>query len=91
MKEKTVRTTLSLPAELLEATDLLVKQGKIKSRNQFIAEAISNELAAREKTEIDAAFSEMAADREYQAEALQIEAEFATASWEALQVGETNE
>ncbi len=49
------------------ATDLLVKQGKIKSRNQFIAEAISNELAAREKTEIDAAFSEMAADQEYQA------------------------
>ncbi len=59
--------------------ELLVKQGKIKSRNQFIAEAISNELTAREKTDIDAAFSEMATDREYQAEALQIEAEFATA------------
>ena len=86
MKEKTVRTTFSLPAEILAATDLLVQQGKImqqgkiKSRNQFIAEAISNELAAREKTEIDAAFSEMAADQEYQVEALQIEAEFATAS-----------
>ena len=33
----------------------------------------------------------MAADREYQVEALQIEAEFATASWEALQVEEANE
>ena len=68
-----------------------MKQGKIKSRNQFIAEAISKELAAREKTEIDAAFSEMSVDQEYQVEALQIDAEFATASWEALEVGEANE
>lgn len=35
--------------------------------------------------EIDAAFAEMATDAEYQAEASQIEAEFATAQWEALQ------
>jgi len=35
--------------------------------------------------EIDAAFAEMSDDAEYQAEARQIEAEFATAQWEALQ------
>ena len=38
--------------------------------------------------EIDAAFAEMAHDAEYQAEALQLEAEFAVAQWEALQIAE---
>ncbi|MDX2241568.1 MAG: hypothetical protein NW224_12860 [Leptolyngbyaceae cyanobacterium bins.302] len=41
------------------------------------------------QTEIDAALMEMAADSEYQTEALQLEAEFATAQWEALQQTES--
>ena len=89
MQSKVIRTTLSLPEELLKATDKLVSSGKVKSRNQFIAEAISSHLAAIEKAEIDAAFAEMANDIEYQQEALQIEAEFAQASWEALELGES--
>ena len=36
------------------------------------------------RSEIDAALIEMAQDPEYQAQVLQIEAEFAVASWEAL-------
>lgn len=79
MKSKLTRTTLSLPEVLLAATDKLISQGKAKSRNQFIAEAIASSLAAIEKAEIDAAFAGMAEDMEYQQEALQIEAEFATA------------
>ncbi len=89
MKEKTIRTTLSLPAELIEATDLLVQQGKSKNRSKFIAEAIRKEIIAIKKAEIDAAFGNMAEDQEYQSEALQIESEFVSASWEALQLGET--
>ena len=87
-KPTTVRTTLTLPYELLEATDRAVSQGKAKSRNEFVAIALKHELAAHRRAEIDAAFAEMANDTEYQAEALQIEAEFAKASWEALQLGE---
>jgi metal-responsive CopG/Arc/MetJ family transcriptional regulator len=86
MKANTVRTTLTIPNELLEATDLIVKSGKVKSRNEFVAQALRHELAALKRTEIDAAFGAMAEDVEYQAEALQIEAEFSTASWEALQI-----
>ncbi|MBW4574600.1 MAG: ribbon-helix-helix domain-containing protein [Aphanothece sp. CMT-3BRIN-NPC111] len=88
MKRQTVRTTLTLPYELLEATDLAVSQGKAKSRNEFVAQALQHELAAFKRAEIDAALAEMAQDAEYQAEVSKMEAEFATASWEALQLGE---
>jgi metal-responsive CopG/Arc/MetJ family transcriptional regulator len=88
MKKPTVRTTLTLPSELLEDTDRAVSQGKAKSRNDFVAKALRHELAALRRAEIDAAFAPMADDAQYQAEALQIEAELATASWEALQLGE---
>ena len=41
------------------------------------------------RSQIDAALIEMAQDPEYQAQVLQMEAEFAVASWEALQLGES--
>ena len=44
MKEPTIRTTVSLPSELIEATDLVVNQGKAKSRAEFIAQALRHEL-----------------------------------------------
>ena len=87
MSSKT-RTTLSLPDKLLQATDELIAKGKVKSRNEFIAGAIALRLKALEKEEIDAEFAEMANDTEYKKEALQIEAEFAAASWEALKMEE---
>ena len=74
---KTICTTLTLPAELLEQTDLAVEQGKAKSRNEFIAQALRRELAAHKRAEIDAALAEMASNPEYQAEVLRMEAEFA--------------
>ena len=88
MKKSTVRTTLTLPSALLEATDRAVREGKAKSRNQFVAKAIENELASLRRAEIDAVLAEMAQDRDYQSEVLKMEAEFAPASWEALQLGE---
>lgn len=75
MSSKT-RTTLSLPDKLLQATDELIAKGKVKSRNEFIAEAMDLRLKALEKEEIDAEFAEMANDTEYKKEAIQIEAEF---------------
>jgi hypothetical protein len=41
------------------------------------------------RAEIDADLDQMAQDAEYQAEVLQMEAEFAVAQWEALQTIET--
>lgn len=89
MTNQTVRTTITLPTELLTATDEAVSQGKAKNRNEFIAQALLHELAAMKRAEIDAALVEMAQDPEYQAQVLKMDTEFAVASWEALQFGES--
>ena len=85
-----IRTTIALPAALLAAIDKAVSQGKAKSRNEFVAQALRHELEAIERSEINAALVEMTQDPDYQAEVLKIEAEFAAATWEALQLGESS-
>jgi metal-responsive CopG/Arc/MetJ family transcriptional regulator len=89
MDNRIIRTTLTLPVELLEATDRAISEGKAKSRNEFVARAIRNELAVQKRAEIDAAFAEMGNDAEYQAEVEIINQEFAQSDWEALQLGES--
>jgi metal-responsive CopG/Arc/MetJ family transcriptional regulator len=89
MSSITTRTTIALPAALLAATDRAVTEGKAKSRNELIARAIQRELASIRRAEIDADLTQMGQDPEYQAEVLQMEAEFAVAQWEALQTIET--
>jgi hypothetical protein len=64
-------------------------EGKAKNRNDFVAQALRRELAIQKRSEIDAALAEMANDPDYQAEVLKLEVEFATAQWEALQLGES--
>ncbi|MEZ2229567.1 MULTISPECIES: CopG family transcriptional regulator [unclassified Microcoleus] len=91
MSNPTIEAKISLPANLLEATDKAVNQGKAKSRDEFIMRAICRELAALKRAEIDEALAEMTSDPEYQAEVLQMEAEFATASWEAFKLAESQE
>jgi len=91
MEKQIVRTTLTLPYELVEATDQAIRQGKAKSRNEFVAQALRHELAALKRAEIDAALAEMAQDPEYQAQVLKMETEFAAASWEALHLGESQQ
>jgi metal-responsive CopG/Arc/MetJ family transcriptional regulator len=82
------RTTLTLPSDLLAATDQLVREGKARNRNEFIALALRHELAAQKQADIDAEFAAMAGDAEYQAEALEIAHDFVRADWEALHQNE---
>lgn len=86
---KVRRTTIALPAELLDAADRAVRAGKARSRGDLLSRALRRELAAERRAEIDAAFLEMANDPEYQAEALRITEEFAIADWEALKLGDS--
>jgi metal-responsive CopG/Arc/MetJ family transcriptional regulator len=85
MIDPITRTTIALPAGLLAATDRAVTSGKAKNRTELITRAIQRELALIRRAEIDADLLAMAQDVEYQAEVLQLEAEFAVAQWEALQ------
>lgn len=88
MKKHLIRTTITLPKNLMEETDRRIEEGKAKNRNDFIALAIKKELEQLQRQEIDTALAEMAQDPEYQAQVLQMEAEFATASWEAWNIRE---
>lgn len=88
MPARKVRTTVSLSADLLAAMDAVVEKGVADSRNAFLERAIRTQLAASRRAAIDAEFTQMATDRTYQSEAVQVAEEFAEADWEALRVGE---
>ena len=88
MSPRVVRTTLTLPADLLAAVDQAVREGRARSRNELVAGALRHELSAQERLAIDAAFAAMADDPAYKAEARAIAAEFAPADWEALRRAE---
>lgn len=88
MSNATVRTTLSLPADLMEAADHAVRAGKARSRNELMATALRRELAAQRRAAIDAEFALMADDEQAVEEARQIAREFAQADWEAFRIGE---
>jgi Arc/MetJ-type ribon-helix-helix transcriptional regulator len=88
MSQNTVKTTVALPAELLEAADQAVREGKAANRDELVATALRHELLALSRATIDADFAEMANDEEYQQEARQIMAEFAQADLEAFRLAE---
>ena len=84
MAGKTVRTTAALPVEFLKAVDQAVLDGKAKSRNELLAQALRHELAALERSAIDADFAGMANDEDYQVEARKITEQFINSDWECL-------
>jgi metal-responsive CopG/Arc/MetJ family transcriptional regulator len=85
---KQIRTTILIPAELLDAIDRIASNGGVKSRDEFVTKALRRELA---RQEIDAALSEMIQDPEYQATVKQMDEEFAGASWDALRMKNKND
>jgi uncharacterized protein YuzE/Arc/MetJ-type ribon-helix-helix transcriptional regulator len=84
MAARTVRTTISLPVDLMEAADKAVRSGIARSRNDLVVAALRRELAAQKRAAIDDSFSRMAHDEEYLAETRAIADEFAEADWEAF-------
>ena len=85
---KLVRTTLTIPADILTSIDKIASNGSCKSRNEFVTRALERELARHKRQEIDAALAQMAQDPEYQQTVKQMNAEFAGASWDALAAAE---
>ena len=91
MAPQVVRTTLAVPAELLERVDHAVRAGKARSRSAFVARALRRELAALEAAAIDADLAGMADDEEYQAEALALAEGFGSEEWEAFRRAEADQ
>jgi metal-responsive CopG/Arc/MetJ family transcriptional regulator len=85
-----IRTTVSLPQELLVRIDQLIRSGRASSRNDFLAAAARRELERLRREAIDREFEEMATDELYQREARQLSDDYAVADWEALRVAESD-
>ena len=90
MGAQTVRTTITLPVDLVDAADRAVREGRARSRNDLLVAALRRELAAQERADIDAAFAAMADDQELQAESIELAEESVQAGWEALQLAEAD-
>ena len=88
MTAGSVRTTITLPAELVDEVDRIVREGHVRSRNELFLTALRHELAARERAEIDAQILAIAGDEEFLAEGEAMAEEAMAAGWEALLIGE---
>lgn len=86
---KTVRTTLTLPADLIERSQHFVDGGVIPNRNALIVAALEQYLLELEQQEIDRQFEAMADDESYQKMNEQLSEDFAESDWDALIKGET--
>jgi len=84
----TTRTTIALPAKLLDGVDNAVRGGHAASRNEFLSRAVRSELERLKRLAIDREFEAMASDSVYRSEAKRNTEESEMADWEALRVAE---
>jgi Arc/MetJ-type ribon-helix-helix transcriptional regulator len=85
-RSRPVRTTVSLPEDLLAGIDAAVAAGEFGSRNELLADAVARELRRLREEAIDRDFEEMANDPDLMAEELQIMKEFAGADAETARM-----
>jgi hypothetical protein len=83
-----MQTTLRVPRQLYERAKLFVQREKAGSLNDFIVSALSAYVRAMERRAIDDAFRDMAGDKQYQREALQIAEQFAASDAETIELSE---
>ena len=85
---ETVRTTVTLPVDLVKQSQRFVDDGTVPSRNALIVAALEHFLAELERQEIDRQFAALAKDAEYQELNERLAEEFADTDWEALTLAE---
>ncbi|MCB0194161.1 MAG: CopG family transcriptional regulator [Anaerolineae bacterium] len=83
-KFETVRTTLTLPADLIKRSQHFVDEGFIPSRNALIIAALEQYLIELERQEIDRQFEALADDEAYQTMNEQLAESFAESDWDTL-------
>ncbi len=83
-QDRLVRTTLDLPRDLLERSNRIVDEGKVKSRNVLIVAALAEYLDSLERLEIDGAFADMQGDDAYRRLTLSLADAFAPSDQEAF-------
>lgn len=89
MPAGTIRTTVSLPEDLVFRADRAVRDGAVKSRNELLANALRHEVELLERQRVDGAFAGMADDEDYLREAEEIAEHFADSDRDALRESES--
>ena len=85
---ESVRTTVTLPANLVEWSQHFVEKGTVPSRNALIVAALEYFLIELERQEIDQQFAAMAGDKAYQDLDVRMSEEFADSDWESMRLAE---
>jgi hypothetical protein len=85
---ETIRTTLTLPIDLVKRSQHFIDSGTIPSRNALIVTALERFLLELERQEIDRQFEAMAGDESYQLINKQMTDDFAESDWAAWVEGE---
>lgn len=88
-KFETVRTTITVPTDLIKRSQHFIDAGSIPSRNALIVTALEHFLSELERQEIDRQFEALAEDETYQTMNQQVAEDFAASDWEALTLEET--
>ncbi len=86
---ETIRTTLTLPVDLVKRSQRFVDDGAVPSRNALIVAAVEQFLVQLERQEIDRQFEALAEDESYQAMNQQLADDFGASDWDAWVEGET--
>jgi Arc/MetJ-type ribon-helix-helix transcriptional regulator len=88
---QTVRTTVTLPIELVERTQGFVERGLLPNRSAAITAALEFFLDEVERQEIDLAFGALADDAVYRALSEELADSFAVSDWEAFVAAESTD
>jgi metal-responsive CopG/Arc/MetJ family transcriptional regulator len=88
---ETVRTTVTIPVNLLKRSQHFLDKGTLPNRNTLMVVALEHFLADLERQEIDQQFAAMADDPEYDALNEKLADAFRTSDWEALTLAEKTE
>lgn len=86
---ETVRTTVTLPANLVKRSQHFVESGIVSNRNTLIVAALEQFLNDLERQEIDRQFAALATDDQQNQLDQQLADAFADSDWEALTAEET--
>jgi len=86
---ETIRTTLTLPVDLVKRSQHFIDGGTIPNRNALIVTALERFLLELERQEIDRQFEAMAEDEPYQTMNQKLADDFGESDWHAWVEGET--
>ena len=84
-------TTLRMPQHIYERAKSALGRSSDTSFNEFVLEAIEEKLHRLSEAEIDAAFAQMAEDRDHQEDSVKQAREFEKSDWEALKMMENEQ